>query len=242
MKKEDILKRLVELINNKEAIKLTNDSDREELWKKAFVLKKALKWNDEVISLESQYIKSQLINKKVFSIYDIENDDVFSEKVKYSDKIIVWDNDITNIVVDAIAVPASFDIGNNNSKELDEIYYLNGIRLRKKIINIMDGEKLAPDEVLISRSYGIFADYVVHVNYVDDLKKSIINTLECCRVNMIKSLIIRWDFDIKDITSLYDVLIEYIDKYPDVFDKIVINIKTEVKNDLVYHINKEADK
>ena len=239
MKKEDILKNLIELINNKEAIKLDNDKDRRELWKKSFVKKSALKWNDEIISLESQYLKSLLINNKVLNVYDIVNEEGLNSNISFFDKVIIWDKDVTNIVADAIVIPASFDISDNN-KELDDFYYLNGIRLRKKIINIMDGEKLAANEVLISRSYGIFADYVIHVNYADDLKKSVINILECSRVNMIKSLIIKCNFDYKDIVIIYDTIIEYLEKYPEVFDKIILSIEENNKSKLIEDINKEA--
>jgi len=203
-----------------------------DLWKKNLITKKALNWDDKIIEAEKKYLKSMLSIKKPISVYDIVG--VIN---KYNEKLVLWDEDVTNIVVDAIAIPASFDISDIKKKELHEIYYMNGIRLRKKIISIMDDEKLNANEVLITRSYGIFADYILHVNYGDNIKESIVNILENCRVNMIKSVIITCNFSLDDLKIIYDTICEYLDKYEMLFDKVIIALEDiTYENELIKYI------
>ena len=158
MNKENLMDKLVEAINKIESKKCVSYDEKVDFWKKQFDNKSALKWNDSIIDLENQYLKSSLARRKLLNCYDIVS--LASVAEEYKDKVIIWDDDVTTMVVDALVIPASYDICDNKERKLHDIYYCNGIRLRKKIITIMDGEKLKKNEVLITRSYNVLADYI----------------------------------------------------------------------------------
>ncbi len=222
MDKEILMQDLVNQINGSEAKKTTNYEERLDLWHKEFCKKSALKWSDSIVSLETQYLKTTLANKKMLNGYDIKS--LAPVDVRFLDKIIIWDNDVTSMAIDAIAIPASYDIATKGSKQLHDIYYCNGINLRKKLITIMGGEKLKDNEVLITRSYNVLADYIMHVNYVG-LKESIINLMECARVNMIKAIAICISGTLEDVKLIYDTVMQYLFKYDMMFDKVIFAIE-----------------
>ena len=228
MNSEELISALVESINRSEAKNLKTYEEKVEYWKKEFDNKSALKWSDKTIDLENQYLKSCLSKKKLLNCYEIESLAPVDEK--FTNKIIIWDDNISSMVVDALVIPASYDIYTTKEKKLHEVYYYNGIRLRKKIISIMDGEKLNKNEVLITRSYGILADYIMHVNY-DNLKESIINIMDCARVNMVKALVICLDNNIEDVRIVYSTITEYLSKFDIMFDKVILSIKDKIVRD-----------
>ncbi len=235
MNSEEILKKLVREINKEDAKRLETDEERTNYWTKKFASKEALNWSDKILDLESQYLKSCFVKKKLYNCYDIKS--LYSIDCDNDDLVIIWDDNISSMVVDAIVVPASFDIADSKVKDLHSIYYTNGVKLRKKILTIMNGDKLPKDEVLITRSYGILADYIIHVNY-DDIKKSTLNILECSRVNMIKTLVICLNDNVDDIMIVYKTILEYLEKYRDYFDKIILSIKdNDVRDKFVQSIN-----
>lgn len=235
---EELLKRLVHAINKEESKDLKSYDERVKYWMNKFSSNGALKWDDKILDLESQYLKSCFVKKKLYNCYEIKSLSLVDEEFK--DKIIVWDEDVSSMVIDAIVVPSSKDIiSGNDNKELHDIYYSNGIKLRKKILNIMNGEKLSKDEVLITRSYGILADYIMHVNY-NDIKTSILNVLECARVNMIKTIAICLSNKLEEVNLVYDTIIEYLGQYNDYFDKIIIAIENkDVREEFIEDKNKE---
>ncbi len=239
MNSEDILKKLVHTINKNEAKDLDSHEDRIKYWMKKFSSKEALSWDDKVLDLESQYLKSCLTKKPLYNCYEIKN--VGFDGTKYGNKIIIWNEDVTSMVVDAIVVPASYDISKEGNKKLHNIYYSNGVKLRKKIINIMNGEKLNKNEVLITRAYGILADYIMHVNY-DDIKLSIINVMECSRVNMVKTIAICVNNNLEDTKTIYDTVVEYLDKYNDFFDRVILAIEdAEVRKEIITWLDEKDE-
>ena len=137
----------------------------------------------------------------------------------------LW-NAFNALSASALVIPASFDITGSKDRKLHELYYCNGIKLRKKILSIMSGEKLQKNEVLITRSYNVLADYIMHVNY-DIIRESIINIMECARVNMIKTLVICLDNSIDQLVEIYDVIRDYLSKFDIMFDKVILSIENK---------------
>ena len=90
--------------------------------------------------------------------------------------------------------------------------------------------KILGSEVVITRSYNVPCDFIMHVNYdYKDISTTIINILECSRVNMVKSLLI--DIDMNDLEmykTVYESICKYLDKYKDLFDKILIYVNPAV--------------
>ena len=238
MNNENILKELVESINKADAKNLKTDDDRVGYWKKEFDNKSALKWSEKTIDLENQYLKNNLTKKKLLNCYEIKSLALVDDK--YKDKIIIWDDNIASMVVDAIVIPASYDISDNKERKIHDVYYYNGIRLRKKILNIMDGEKLKKNEVLITRSYNVLADYIMHV-YYDKIRDSIINVMECARVNMVKALVICIGGNLEEVRVVYSTILEYLSKFDIMFDKVILAIENEkIRDEFIEELNKEA--
>ena len=132
--------------------------------------------------------------------------------------------------VDAVAIPASSDITLKKNQQNDALYFYNGMKLRQKCLSIMDGTTLKNDEVLITRSYNIPTDYIIHVNY-DNLVNSIINILDCSRVNMIKMIAIHIPYNnAKNIKEIYEAIEGYLAKFGIMFHKIILVV--DDKDDL----------
>ncbi len=236
MNSENLMDKLVESIDKEAADKLNSYEEKEALWKREFDNKSALKWSEKTIDLENQYLKSCLIMKKLLNCYEVSS--LAPVDDKYKDKIIIWDDNVSSMVVDALVIPASYDISDSKERKLHDVYYYNGIRLRKKIISIMDGEKLNKNEVLITRSYGILADYIMHV-YYEKIRDSIINVMECARVNMVKTLVICLDNDLEDVKTVYSTVMEYLSKYDIMFDKVILSIEKEkVRKEFIEFLQK----
>lgn len=236
MNSENLMDKLVESIDKEAADKLNSYEEKEALWKREFDNKSALKWSEKTIDLENQYLKSCLIKKKLLNCYEVSS--LAPVDDKYKDKIIIWDDNVSSMVVDALVIPASYDISDSKERKLHNVYYYNGIRLRKKIISIMDGEKLNKNEVLITRSYGILADYIMHV-YYEKIRDSIINVMECARVNMVKTLVICLDNDLEDVKTVYSTVMEYLSKYDIMFDKVILSIEKEkVRKEFIEFLQK----
>ncbi len=238
MDNEKLMDQLAKSIDKTKAGNLHSYKDKVELWKREFDNRSALKWSDKTIDYENQYLKSCLTKKKLLNCYDIKS--LAPVEEKYNNKLIIWDDNISSMVVDAIVVPASYDITDVKERKLHDIYYCNGIRIRKKILTIMDGEKLNKNEVLITRSYNVLADYIIHVNY-ENIRESIINVMECARVNMIKALVICLDNSLDEVREIYDIIIEYLSKFDIMFDKVILSIEQEdVRNSFIEELEKEA--
>ena len=182
--------------------------------------------NEEVI-LESNYLKTELIKHKPVNIFEMLS---LIPVLDYSDKILFYNGDIASMFIDAIAVPAAADTGDRGDKQ-HCVYYYNGINLRKKLNIYTQDKPINDSEVVITRSYNVPCDYILHVNYdYKDISTTIINILECCRVNMIKSVLI--DIDMNDLEmykTVYDSVCKYLDKYKVLFDKIIIYVNPAIE-------------
>jgi hypothetical protein len=181
--------------------------------------------NEEVIT-ESNYLKTELIKHKPVNVYELLS---LIPVPDYSDKILFYNDDLASVFIDAIAVPAAADTGDRGDKQ-HCVYYYNGINLRKKLNTFIKDKPINKSEVVITRSYNVPCDFIMHVNYdYKDISTTIINILECSRVNMVKSLLI--DIDMNDLEmykTVYESICKYLDKYKDLFDKILIYVNPAV--------------
>ena len=121
MNSEILMDKLVESINKNEAKKLDTYDEKVAFWKKEFDNKSALKWSEKTIDLENQYLKNCLTKKKLLNCYEIESLAPVDEK--YNNKVIIWDNNVSSMVVDALVIPASYDITGIESDKLHDVYY-----------------------------------------------------------------------------------------------------------------------
>lgn len=214
MNKEELLDKLLTRLNVENISKSYRDNLR--LWKKCYLKPNFSLWTDEVLKIESAFLKKRLAENKLTNCYDV------GEQV--IDKLFLWKGDLSRLCVDAIAIPATSDIVALD-EDLNNLYYYNGMKLRFKCIKAMNGGKLSNGEVLITRSYNVPTDFILHVNYdfstEESFKKTIINVLDCARVNMVKTVAITFSSDILYWQYAYQVVSEYLEKFGIMFDRII---------------------
>ena len=182
--------------------------------------------NEEVIT-ESNYLKTELIKHKPVNPFELLS---LVPVQDYSDKILFYNGDLASMFIDALAIPAAINMGEDKHKQ-HCVYYYNGINLLKKLHVFTKDKPINKGEVVITRSYNVPCDFILHVNYdYKDIATSIINILECSRVNMVKSILI--DIDMNDLDmykTVYDTVCKYLDKYKELFDKIIIYVNPAVE-------------
>jgi len=219
-------KYLEELLK-KNNIKLgKNDEENILKWNELMINKKSSEWTSEDIELESKYLKEELLKHRPVNIFELLS---LIPVPNYEDKIFFYNGDLASVFIDAIAIPIADKQGERKDKQ-HNVYYYNGISLLKKLDISREVEDVKKGEVIITRSYNVPSDFIIHVNYdYKDIEASIINILECSRVNMVKSLLI--DIDMNDISlykTVYDAVCKYLDTYKDMFDRILIYVNETV--------------
>lgn len=203
-----------------------NDEENILKWNELMINKKSSEWTPEDIELESKYLKTELLKHKPVNIYELLS---LIPVTNYEDIIYFYNGDLASIFIDAIAIPIADKQGDKKNKQ-HIVYYYNGINLLKKLDISREVEDVKDGEVIITRSYNIPSDFIIHVKYdYKNIETCIINILECSRVNMVKSLLI--DIDMNDISlykETYDAICKYLDTYKDMFDKILIYVNPTV--------------
>lgn len=239
MNENKYLDELVTKIREKEILLEDFDESslesKENYWKKAVLVGNLKKWDSNLISLENKFLKNRLVNSKIFNCYEL------NDAYQLNDKIFIWCGNDSTICIDAIAIPATFELCNLESKYLYDLYYYNGIKLRLKCLDVMGDTKLVDSELVITRSYNVLSDYIIHVNYSydnqDNFKKAILNILECCRINMIKTIMICLDKEeISFYQEAYEVTNDYLDKFGIMFDKVIFKADRKITKDELENI------
>ena len=231
MNNNDFLNELIETIkvkkvyNNKNVIE--SYADKLSFWKESVLKSNIRKWDDDLINLENKFLKSLLTKRGICNCYEL------NEEYQLSDKIFVWCGDEAAICIDAIAIPVTFELNDSENNYLYDLYYYNGVKLRLKCLDAMNDTKLESSELVITRSYNILSDFIIHVNYsYDDLecfKKSILNIMNCCRINMIKTIMLCFDKeDMVYYKIALDVVRDYLNKFGVFFDKVIFKANKEI--------------
>ncbi len=219
-------KHLEELLKRNKVELGKNDEENISKWNELILNKKSNEWSNEDIELESKYLKEELVKHKPVNIYELMS---LIPVPDFEDIIYFYNGDIASIFIDAIAIPIADKQGERKDKQ-HNVYYYNGINLFKKLDISREVEDVKEGEVMITRSYNVPSDYIIHVNFdYKNIEKSIINILECSRVNMVKTILI--DIDMNDITmykTVYETICKYLDTYHDFFDKILIYVNDAV--------------
>ncbi len=219
-------KHLEELLKRNKVELGKNDEENISKWNELILNKKSNEWSNEDIELESKYLKEELVKHKPVNIYELMS---LIPVPDFEDIIYFYNGDIASIFIDAIAIPIADKQGERKDKQ-HNVYYYNGINLFKKLDISREVEDVKEGEVMITRSYNVPSDYIIHVNFdYKNIEKSIINILECSRVNMVKTILI--DIDMNDIAmykTVYETICKYLDTYHDFFDKILIYVNDAV--------------
>lgn len=211
---ETILKKMLDLLE----IRFDKENSEGQLKEKFWELSPD-EWQEKIGDLEQKYLLARLKSASICNCYELGD----AIKTK-NEQIFFWFGDLSCLCVDAVVIPASGELTLKDNQQNDDLYFYNGTKLRQKCLTVMNGAALANDEVLITRSYNIPTDYIMHVNYVDFIK-SIINVLDCSRVNMVKTVAIHIPSeDIKIIKAVYEAIEGYLSKFGIMFHKVILVI------------------
>lgn len=154
------------------------------------------KLSDDVLNLDNQFLRSDLINRKLTNAEKlIPNDFIVSSSLKNKNKICLWKGDISSIYADVVVNKI------NRDSYINDLFMKGGIALLKKYNDLSNVCELNISDILITRAYNIPCDLIIHsiVSKVNDeltddvvniIKKSYINVLDCVNNNMMKIVVL----------------------------------------------------
>lgn len=167
---------------------------------------------DELVGLQDEYLQEEREEKGVVELADVPtNKEAFGSKASYSDKISLWQGDITRLHVGAIVNAA-------NSRLLgcfipchrcidNAIHSAAGMQLREECSRIMKQRQLKygrnyeepTGTATLTSAYNLPCEYVIHTvgpivygslndELCRDLRNCYENVLQCCLEHQIKSV------------------------------------------------------
>lgn len=214
-------------------------TDKIKLWKEIVNSKDLDKVPKDILEAEDQFLRYELLNKKLTNVENLKTvGENILKNIKYSDFISLWNGDSTLIYCDSVVRYTSYKKLVNYGEKVDKINLYSGMRLKKKCRDILDGSSLSDSEILITRSYNLPCDFIIHViepdgrskDYLEKVKRSYENILQCVKNNMIRHVVISIiGINKKDkeqyIDIMLDSLYEFLDKYHEIINtKIIINV------------------
>lgn len=168
--------------------------------------------SDELVSLQNSYLQEELESKGIVTLSDIPTiKEQFDSKLPLSEKVSLWQGDITRLQVGAIVNAA-------NSQMLgcfvpchrcidNAIHSAAGMQLREECSHIMNRRRLQygrryeepTGTATLTKGYNLPCDYVIHTvgpivydklndGLCQDLRNCYENVLKCCMENNIKSV------------------------------------------------------
>ena len=180
-------------------------NEKIKLWEKLVFNEELEKISDSVLIDEDKFLRLDLINRKLTDGEKLRTiDATIDSKIKYNNKIALWEGDIITIYADVLVNSTTKDMLGLEVEEgtIDyDIFLRSGMRLRKKCNEILQGKELELTEVLITRAYNIPSDFIIHVVVPDfdekekkeslvSLKMCYMNVLECAKNNMARTIVL----------------------------------------------------
>lgn len=168
--------------------------------------------SDELVTLQDNYLQEELESKGIVTLSDIPTiKEQFGSKAPSSEKISLWQGDITRLKTGAIVNAA-------NSQMLgcfvpchrcidNAIHSASGMQLREECNHVMNSRRVKyggkyeepTGTATLTLGYNLPCDYVIHTvgpivygrlndKLCQDLRNCYENTLKCCMENNIKSV------------------------------------------------------
>lgn len=202
--------------------------------------------SEEYLKIENEYLQSELKNKKITDVREIE---VLGKNFP-ENKICLWQGDITTLKIEAIVNAANSGgvgcfIPRHNCID-NIINSASGVSLRLECGKIMEKiGVLETGKAFITKGYNLPSEHVIHTvgpiiyDFVtedkeNDLANCYINSLKLAKENNIKTIafpcISTGEFHFpKDLASEIAIksVKEFLNENKDRFDKIVFNVFTD---------------
>ena len=206
-------------------------------------VREPLELSNEIIEKENELLQILLSEREVKDVNT------------FTEKLVIWKGNIINLNCDGIVNACNkFLLGCFIPNHLcidNDIHTFSGISLRLKCNEIMQGNTLENGKVVLTPAYNLPSKYVIHtvgpqidgeVNDKDikELQECYFNSLELARENNLKSIafpsistgVFGFPKD-KAANISYNVIVEYLKKYSDAFEHIIINVFSD-KSRLIY--------
>ncbi|WP_066874899.1 protein-ADP-ribose hydrolase [Clostridium mediterraneense] len=255
MSKIDDLDFLIsELCSEKEEYKnllIPEDKDgKRALLRSLMNVREARKVSKEFLEVQDRFLKEESIKKGIVKLEEIQTiKDKFPKNgLKYSDKISLWQGDITRLEVDAIVNAA-------NSQMLgcfvpchrcidNAIHSAAGVELRRECFEIMkkQGHEEEIGKAKLTSAYNLPSKYVLHtvgpiVSYelTDKLRKNLESCYKSCLrlavENNIRSIAFccistgEFHFPNDEAAKIaLDIILKFLENNSDSIDRIIINV------------------
>lgn len=204
---------------------------------------------ENILTDEDKFLRLDLINRKLTDGERLATiDKTLGSLHTYSNKLALWNGDITTIYADVVVNPTTSLMLKGEDFEVDSIGYnvflRSGMRLGLKCKSIIREEQLDDSDVLVTRAYNLPCDYIIHVvlsslsdDLTDEDEKIIsmcyMNVLECAKNNMAKTIVIpcigfEFCHNKEKLSKIaIDTIVKFLDGNKDVFDKIILQVNNE---------------
>lgn len=248
MDKKIYLDKILEYLVKEKEIEIPSTlKEKVSLWEELVSKLDVLEIPSEVLTNEDKFLRLDLLNRKLTDGEKLKCiKETLNSDIKYSDKIALWQGDITTIYADVLVNSTTKDMlgcreGTKGTLD-NSIFTRSGMRLRLKCRDIMQGEKLNNTEVLVTRAYNLPSDFIIHVvvpcvegelteeNKIE-LKMCYLNVLECARNNMAKTIVLPClgtgtnKYPKEEAAKIAkDAICEFLGKYENEIEKIVIDV------------------
>lgn len=231
----------------------SNDSEKQRLYRSLVNIREPKHISPEFLKMEDEYLQEKLSNEKITDIKDLKTVEEAYNKynIHNSDKICLWQGDITKIRIDAIVNAANSQglgcfLPNHNCID-NQIQTFAGVRMRLECNEYMKtiDYNLETSKCFLTKGYNLPAQNVIHavgpiVEYslTDKLKQLLADTytncLKCAIENNIRTIsfpcistgVFRFPKDEAAKTAIKTVD-EFISNNRNNLDKVVFNLWSE---------------
>lgn len=231
----------------------SDEENKKTLYRALVNIREAKPISSDFLKVENEYLQEELSKKEITDANGIETiKEKYNSKLTSSNKISIWQGDITKLRVGSIVNPANSQglgcfIPNHNCLD-NQIQTLAGVNLRLECNEYMRkiNYNLETSHCFITKAYNLPSSYVIHAvgpivedELTDDLKQLLadtyINCLNCAKENGVRTIafptistgVFRFP---KDEASKIVVKIvnKYLEKEKDNFDKVIFAVYDDI--------------
>ena len=232
-----------------------SEKDKKALLRSLMNIRMPKTMSEDVLKIQNEYLRNEILETGIVKLDDIPTiDKKYGSKIKFANKISLWQGDITRLETDAIVNAA-------NSKMLgcfiplhncidNCIHSYAGIQMREECNIYMNSQKEIfgqnyeepTGQAVLTNAYNLPAKFVIHTvgpivnnkltnNLKNNLKNCYISVLKCCEKNHLKSVVFCcistgiFRFPNAEAAKIaIDTVIEFLDKNNSQLERVVFNV------------------
>lgn len=248
-----LIKYLLEEGNNKVEALPRDKASKKTLYRALVNVREPAPISDEFLKAEDKYLQEELAEKHVTDVSEIQTikEKYPNSKLENSDKICLWQGDITKLKVGAIINAGNSQglgcfLPNHNCID-NQVNTFAGVRLRLVCNDIMKNlnYNLETGKAMITKGYNLPAEYVIQTVgpiigeevskedeellagcYKNSLKLAVENNIRTVSFPCISTGVFRFPKDLASKVAI-KVVDEFISENKDKLDKVIFNLWSE---------------